>query len=272
MWWSWRRYGFWLVKNLTKLDTFDDYLSNFDNASSAFASHLLDASDIHRQPHPYVTGDGTPMDFWDFSGWPLIPQNKGLQDPKILTPHLINHVNPNAKFVLIFREPAERLYSDYLFLGLGKPSPKAFHRKVEKSIVMFQRCKRKLSLRLCSFSRELHVTMPVRLYIGMYSTYLIEWLKVFPIQQFMFIRNEDYSKNINGTLEETFRFLDLEPLSNKTLEQIASSRRVHKTETKQKAGKMETRTRKLLKDFYAPFNRQLTAIVNDLRFLWKDVK
>ena len=32
---------------------------------------------------------------------------------------------------------------------------------------------------------------------------------MFPRQQFFIFRNEDYSKNINGTLREVFKFLDI---------------------------------------------------------------
>ena len=55
------------------------------------------------------------MDFWDFSGWPLIPQNIGHQEPKIITPHLIKHLNPYVKFILIFRQPSERYICIHIY-------------------------------------------------------------------------------------------------------------------------------------------------------------
>jgi len=48
------------------------------------------------------------MDVWDFSGWRKISQNAGLNEPKILTPHLIKHINPKTKFIMIMRDPIER--------------------------------------------------------------------------------------------------------------------------------------------------------------------
>ena len=53
-------------------------------------------------------GDGTPMDMWDFRGWKMIPQNRGLQEPKYLTPHLIQHINPGVKLIVLLRNPADR--------------------------------------------------------------------------------------------------------------------------------------------------------------------
>ena len=53
-------------------------------------------------------GDGTPMDFWDFTGWRNIQQNQGLDHPKVLTPHLLHHINPNVKLIIILRNPTQR--------------------------------------------------------------------------------------------------------------------------------------------------------------------
>ncbi|WAQ97045.1 CHSTF-like protein, partial [Mya arenaria] len=53
-------------------------------------------------------GDGTPMDLWDERGWVNLPQNAGRKTPLFLTPHLVNHVNPHVKLIVIFREPVNR--------------------------------------------------------------------------------------------------------------------------------------------------------------------
>lgn len=58
-----------------------------------------------------LAGDGTPMDMWDMSGWVSIPQNQGFREPRVLTPHLIKHMNPAVKLIVILREPVERSVS-----------------------------------------------------------------------------------------------------------------------------------------------------------------
>ncbi|KAL3876259.1 hypothetical protein ACJMK2_034127 [Sinanodonta woodiana] len=156
MWWSWRRYGHWLRRS-TQVQTFEDYLNYFSGAATNIERNI-DNSGLHY----LVTGDGTPMDFWDFSGWTDIPQNYGLLEPAYLTPHLIRHMNPDVKMILIFRDPMERLYSDYYFLGLGKMTPAGFHEEVKWSIYVLHECLRKNSLRKCLFSREFHVSVNVR--------------------------------------------------------------------------------------------------------------
>jgi hypothetical protein len=48
------------------------------------------------------------MDFWDLTGWKYIPQNEAMVEPVYLTPHLIKHVNPKVRLIVILREPIER--------------------------------------------------------------------------------------------------------------------------------------------------------------------
>ncbi|XP_048763501.1 carbohydrate sulfotransferase 15-like [Ostrea edulis] len=262
MWWSWRRYGHKLKVETHQKETFLRYLQYFDGLSNKLEHSQRDYSSI--------TGDGTPMDFWDFSGWPQIPQNFGLQDPKVLTPHLMKYFNPYLKFILIFRQPSERLFSDYIFLKLGDPTPKAFHGKVLRAITMFNNCRKNHTVRACLFSRELHVKLPVRLHVGVYSVFLEEWLKVYDTTNFLFLRTEDYSRNIKGTLKTIFSFLGVEELPEEKLKEISDGTRMYKTRRKKKSAAMMSETRRLLDKFYAPFVRHLHALTNDERFLWND--
>jgi hypothetical protein len=66
-----------------------------------------------RNQIPLITlvfsGHGDPMDFWDQSSWKRIPQNDFTADiPRLTTPSLIKHVNPNIRLILILRDPIER--------------------------------------------------------------------------------------------------------------------------------------------------------------------
>ena len=49
--------------------------------------------------------------------------------------------------------------------------------------------------------------------IGMYAVYLNEWYKVFPKNQILVLRNEDYSKDILGHITNVFHFLELSKYS-----------------------------------------------------------
>lgn len=51
------------------------------------------------------------MDFWDHKHWRDIHQNDPYANvPKVMTPHLVKHVLPNIKLILLLREPAERYF------------------------------------------------------------------------------------------------------------------------------------------------------------------
>lgn len=49
----------------------------------------------------------------------------------------------------------------------------------------------------------------VRLHNGLYSIYLKDWLQVFPREQVLVVRMEDYQKNISKTLEDIYHHLGL---------------------------------------------------------------
>eukprot|EP00105_Crassostrea_gigas_P016006 XP_011433212.1 PREDICTED: carbohydrate sulfotransferase 15 [Crassostrea gigas] len=261
-WWSWRRYGHKLRTDTHHKESFIDYLHYFDGLSEKLEK---DSSSYNS-----ITVDGTPMDFWDFTGWPQIPQNVNVGNPKILTPHLMKYLNPYVKFILIFRQPSERLFSDYIFLKLGEPTAKAFHEKVLKSIKMFNNCCANNTVRACLFSRELQIKMPVRLHVGVYSVFLEEWRKVFDMENFLFLRTEDYSKNIKGTLKKVFTFLGVDDITETMMEDISKGKRVYETKRKKKSGTMLSETKRILDNFYYPYLRKLHALTNDDRFLWQN--
>ena len=49
----------------------------------------------------------------------------------------------------------------------------------------------------------------VRIIEGMYSVFVEDWLRIFRRDQIMFIRNEDYSEDIEGHIIDTFDFLQV---------------------------------------------------------------
>lgn len=60
------------------------------------------------------------MDFWDHKYWRDIHQNDPYANvPKVMTPHLVKHVLPNIKLILLLREPAERYFHNRFLLILS---------------------------------------------------------------------------------------------------------------------------------------------------------
>ncbi|KAJ8300580.1 hypothetical protein KUTeg_022099, partial [Tegillarca granosa] len=180
----------------------------------------------------YGYGDGSVGDLWDFTGWPQIHQNRGLKEPKVLTPHLIKHLSPNTKFIIMLRDPIRsclelspqyfinlRLHSDFHYWHFDGTSSEDFHRQVLESIGQLNDCTQKYSLRNCVFDRTFHCNVTkyssrihggiVRLHLGMYWVFLQEWLKVFPKDQFLILRMENFIKDSKSTLKRIFKFLEL---------------------------------------------------------------
>lgn len=211
------------------------------------------------------------MDFWDFSGWPSITQNQNLSEPVVLTPNLMKHVNPNVKLLVILRDPVDRLYSDYLFLEIGTPTAQAFDNAVNTSIAYFNHCVKQKGEKLCLFDRKLHINLQTRIHVSIYSVYLREWFKVFPREQILIIRNEDYAKDIKGHLKKVFRFLDVVDLPEASLNLIEARMRAYKTSKKRIAGPMLKKTRDQLEKFFEKYNLELSSILNDTKFTWTDI-
>ncbi|XP_067673533.1 carbohydrate sulfotransferase 15-like [Haliotis asinina] len=271
-WWSWRRFGFDIWVNNARIQHFEEYLSAFDKAALQ-----IQASSGISDYHHRVTGEGSPTVFWDMTGWDRIPQNTNKSvDTAVFTPSCIHHLTPKAKFLIIFRNPTDRLFSDYLFLQLYRApktplTAKSFHTDVKTSLLMLKQCQELHSLKECLFNKTLHMNIPVRIPVSFYAVYLKEWFKIFPRENFLILRNEDYSKDIRGHIEKVFNFLDFSKLLDQELNRIANmSRAFTRNKQHQAAGQMLPETRDLLNNFHKDLNLDLAQLLQDDRFKWAD--
>ncbi|RUS73746.1 hypothetical protein EGW08_018483 [Elysia chlorotica] len=99
--WCWHRYGLWMKKTIPK-KRFHIYHMFFQVPAN------LIVNEYRKNKVQYITGDGTPMDFWDFRGWPQDPQNAGLSEPRFLTPHAMRHLYRDPRFIVMVRDPIDR--------------------------------------------------------------------------------------------------------------------------------------------------------------------
>lgn len=49
----------------------------------------------------------------------------------------------------------------------------------------------------------------MRLQVGLYAVYLLDWLTVFSKEQFLVLRLEDHASNVSYTMHRVFQFLSL---------------------------------------------------------------
>ncbi|KAK7469480.1 hypothetical protein BaRGS_00036501, partial [Batillaria attramentaria] len=203
LFWSWSKYGYSYRNRGTHNTQFRDYIRGFSPIASS-----LKLAGPHKRAR-LVTLDGSPPDMWDFRGWNLLPQNRGLREPAVLTPHLMKHVYRDPKFIVLLREPVERLYTAYFFHKMGY-SAQEFHNDVLRSIAKFEFCLRTApSKRECYFNASVLNEMNVEIGFACPSVYIKEWFAVFPRNRFLFMRTESYIENVKQHLQTVFKFLEL---------------------------------------------------------------
>ena len=237
------------------------------------------------QKQRVIMGDGTSNYFTDSIYWMDTPENANFTEPEILIPHLIHHLNPEIKLILILRDPVERLYSAYKYFCsrpkipcVYTPTPEDFHERAKYSTRWLTQCFRTLSTRHClydfpyrdrtglpKFYQRAHYGHSVhQTRMGLYSEYLKDWYSVFPAEQILVVNLEQYSTNYTHELNKVYGHLELQPSAGS----LHHKRNTRVKENKKHFPPMLTKTRSLLQEFYRPFNKKLARMLGNDRFLW----
>lgn len=280
--WSWRRLFNEGKQGRPKLGmTLREFSYSFKNN---IIQHEVDQHGNHIK----ITGIGDPMDLWDRYLDVLIPQNDPEAEELVwTTPYIVKHVNPGVKLLLMLRDPVTRqrtkhgvvstillrLYSHYFtptIVTNRTKSAESFHGDVIESTELWRKCLQQHSLRHCIYSPITKKTLPTPLYASLYIVHIREWLKVFPRQQLLIIRNEDYSKDIPGTLRKVFDYLNISQPDESVFSQMIQQPRFYESRKKAVAGPMLNETKKLLVDFYRPYTEELAEFLHDERFAFRD--
>nr|XP_054757794.1 carbohydrate sulfotransferase 15-like [Lytechinus pictus] len=216
-----------------------------------------------------VVGDGSTSTLWD-NAWQQ--SSNRIDGPEYVIADVIKEVQPNAKFIVVLRNPTDRVYSDYLFFGNEDDqfiSKRHFHEIVDEGIRRYQRCTQNRSSRACTYA---HGTQSSRLLLGNYAVFLRDWLRIFPRDQILVLRLEDWQSRCTSKLREIYRFLELSPLKRSGLSFICGAEKIRtNAQMKKRVGEMLDETRTLLNNFYSPMNAELSELLNSMKFLWNDV-
>ncbi|XP_040292062.1 carbohydrate sulfotransferase 15 [Bufo bufo] len=271
-WWTRKRFGIVRLKEpFLKPFPLEDYLDLFDVAGQKIQDfHHEDALLDSGRMNQILTGEASASTMWDNSPWSYFYDNVTNTEPPVLIQDFIHAFQPRAKFIVMLRNPVERLYSDYLYFAISNKSAEDFNDKVNESLQMFESCLQASSLRSCAYNTTFSNTLPVRLQVGLYVVYLWDWLSVFDLDQFLILRLEDHAANITQSMRLVYGFLNLGPLSVKqeasvTQKQASNSRRPEDCSL----GPMLPHTRQILIDFYQPYNQKLAQMLADRAFLWE---
>jgi N-acetylgalactosamine 4-sulfate 6-O-sulfotransferase len=91
---------------------------------------------------------------------------------------------------------------------------------------------------------------------------------VFPPDQILWLRNEDYQAAPKEHIRAVLDYLGMSQLSEAEEERMTLAPRSNSQSSKYPA--MLPETKKMLEEFYAPFNEKLAKLLNDERYIWKD--
>lgn len=185
--------------------------------------------------------------------------------------------NTSPKFIVMLRDPVERLYSAYWFYAhyqsrYGSTS-QGFLTYIREQIGELRNCiARGHTATQCALYFEalgpdeeqvfFHADQVIR---GMYSVFVEIWLKAFPKENFLFIRTEEYFDNPEETLRTVFTFLGLPVPADAVMNTMLG---LKYTKTKKPTGPVLPDARHFLQAFYAPFNEHLAQMLGDVYLLW----
>ncbi|MBN3275973.1 CHSTF sulfotransferase, partial [Polyodon spathula] len=271
-WWTRKRFGIIrLSEGFHARYPVEDYLDLFDLAAYQIQDHLQLNSSRSQHKHNIIIGEASASTLWDNNAWVYFYENATAEgEPPFLIQDFIHAVQPNAKFIVMLRDPVERLYSDYLYFGIANKSADDFHEKVFESLQLFESCILEYSMKSCVYNTTLNNAMPVRLQVGLYIVYILDWLTVFDRNQMLVLRLEDHATNRKYTMHKVFDFLSLGPLTEQKEAEITKSPASNtRRQADKNLGPMLPATREILKDFYTPFNAKLAQEFKDDSFLWE---
>lgn len=190
-----------------------------------------------------------------------------LKNTSVTTAQLIYEAQPYQRLIVLFREPVSRYYSAFHYYGHRKSeafkSPEKFHERATQEIERWKDCVARSGTKTCIKRYD-----PQQLIKGMYSEFVEAWTSVFPRDQILFMRNEDYQSEPRAHLKAVMKFLGLRDLTEDEWTKVLGVERTNAQSSRYP--RMLPETRQLLMDFYAPFNTKLAELLQDTRYLWQD--
>ena len=250
------------------------YLMHFQDASHQIATG---------SPHALAI-DASQSTIWD------------TRDTKnvCILPSLLHSIVPSARYIVMMRDPVDRLYSDFTYLcekhweakrlksipdDYLQNGPQLFHDTAEMEIRVFEACLAQHRLQVCThralYGRESitdNVCGRVRLGISLYHVHVAQWLKVIPRDQFLFLRTEDLASDGFNLLGQVWEFLHLPRQTEDELQEILTAQTNYNPVAHMKALQLLPQTREMLETFYAKHDRSLAQLLRNEAFLWRDTR
>ena len=240
------------------------------------------AKQLTNQPSKaMITYDGSQSTLWDSS----------FNEDYCAMPAAVSKILPNAKFIVLMRNPVTRDYSDFFYSCGSNPNtwpkhvqrdpPAFFHKAIKTDTTQFSRCLKRTNNLLHKCIRWTRSRkggcgsghIGKRLPISLYYFHLHKWMQFFPRESFLFLRTEDMCRESHRTMTRITSFLGIEPVSKEKAKEWlchkANSRDIYSSVDSEKY-EMREETKQMLERFYRPFNVKLAQLTGNKRFLWSD--
>ena len=248
--------------------------------------HFLPAAEvIETQPSKTITGDSSPTYIHESPVFKDFYTSVSREDIERI-PRIYSVLFPKTKYLVIFREPADRMRSDFYFFTyyncphlMPVVNKDIFHQVMVNRITAFKQCMTEIGDDLrCMYLYRKWVKQDydcykyeLRIDATLYYLSVQLWLQTFQREQFLFLRNEDLAADRIQVAKQVYDFLDLDPVNDSVLvEKLRSEEKLNHgpmtIETE-----MRNDTKELLRAFFAPYNRKLAELLNDDKFLWNDI-
>ena len=251
------------------------YLKHFEVATKQIAGN----------PRKAITCDGTPTTA-------LVQPNGYWSDEAPIDgmPMLLQELLPNAKYIVIMRNPLYATRSEFYYtLGsfakhkscahITEQPATVLHELVCAHIQAHQQCVSHFEDEIkCLFHRYYTLWLKPGLcghFLMEYSVYyftLLLWLKHIPRERFHFVYNDEMERDPLRVAKQVYEFLGMSPMNTRQWETLKSTANT-KVNTASFLDKNETtnssipfmkqETVDLLRAFYQPFNAKLAALIGD---------
>ena len=248
--------------------------------------HFLPAAKvIATQPSKKITGDSSPTYMHESPFFKDFYTSVSREDIERI-PQIFSLLFPKTKYVVIFREPADRMRSDfYYFPPHNCPelvpviNKDTFHKVMTNRINAFKQCMAEIAddLRCMYLYRKWLkkdfscLKFELRMDATLYYFSVELWLRYFSREQFLFLRSEDMATDKVRVAKQVYQFLELDPVSDSVLVgKLGRQQQLNHGPTNIKTD-MRTDTKEMLRAFFAPYNKKLADLLNDDRFLWNDI-
>jgi hypothetical protein len=159
---------------------------------------------------------------------------------------------PDSKLIIVLRNPVDKTYSHY-YLGTKFGETRTFEEVIEDDMTDISKWNID-SKDDNYFATKVENSKLAR---GFYVEQLPMWFELFSKNQILIISSEELASNTKNTMNDIFKFLNLPEYEIPNIDKVNVS----------KYSQMNPETRKILIDFFKPYNEQLYNFLNR-KFDW----